>query len=62
MHFSSAKQALLSKLSEWWRDREDERLDELFALDYRHLSSTAAETGVTPYELVSSDIGAGRNK
>lgn len=42
MSLSSAAHTLLSKLSAWWHDREDERLDELMASQYRNSDTTSS--------------------
>lgn len=52
MSIAKLAQNVVSRLVDWWRDREDERLDELVDQDFRHVSDEAAESGVTAYQLV----------
>jgi hypothetical protein len=51
---------IVSRLSDWWRDREDERLDELADQDYRHVNDEAAHSGVTAYQLIRKVRGGGK--
>jgi hypothetical protein len=52
MSLSSAARNILSRIADWWHDREDERLDELVA-SYEKVSATTTEPGVTAYHLAS---------
>lgn len=51
MSLSSAARTVLSKIADWWHDREDERLDELVA-SYEK-GGSAAESRVTAYRLAN---------
>jgi hypothetical protein len=44
----------VSKIDAWWKDREDERLDEIVGRDYRNARSSADEPGMMAYQLVRS--------
>jgi hypothetical protein len=44
----------LSKIEDWWKDHEDERLDEIVALDHHDVSNNAADHRVMAYQLVRS--------
>lgn len=52
MSLSSATRIILSKIADWWHDREDERLDELVA-SYEKVGAAATEPRVTAYYLAS---------
>ncbi|MDB5522836.1 MAG: hypothetical protein JWM58_599 [Rhizobium sp.] len=53
MKIAQAARAIRSKITAWWDDNEDERLDELVARNYENLSQTAAKRKVTAYQLVA---------
>lgn len=50
--------SVLSKMEDWWKDREDERLDELVAFDPKN---NATDRGAMVYQLVKSARNS-RNK
>jgi hypothetical protein len=54
MSLSSAIHSMLSKIEEWWKDHEDERLDEIVAFDDRNSSNNASDRGLMAYQLVKS--------
>lgn len=58
MSFAELAQNVVARLADWWRDREDERLDELVDQDFRHVNDEAAQSGVTAYQLVSRVRGS----
>jgi hypothetical protein len=58
MSIAELAQNVVARLADWWRDREDERLDELVGQDFRHVSDEAAQSGVTAYRLVSRARGS----
>lgn len=53
MNISFRAKAIRSRISDWWHDKEDERLEELVADDYHYVEEVAEETGVTAYQLVN---------
>lgn len=53
MTLSSAARIMISKLSAWWLDHQDEHLDEFIAHEYQQLNTAADNSGVTAYQLVN---------
>jgi hypothetical protein len=54
MSLSSAVHNMVSKLEDWWKDREDERLDEIVAFDYKNLRNNTNDRRTMAYQLVKS--------
>jgi len=44
---------MISKISAWWLDHQDEHLDEFIAQEYRQLNRAADDSGITAYQLVN---------
>ena len=53
MTLSSAARVMISKISAWWLDHQDEHLDEFIAQEYQQLNSDAENSGITAYQLVN---------
>jgi len=58
MSIAELAQNVVSRLADWWRDREDERLDELVDEDFRHVSAEDTQSRVTAYQLASRVRGS----